>query len=391
MQSTSWGGTCLKRAHLWMPRKLFARSSLEDGTRIRPGTKVYVGLSGGVDSSVTAHLLKQQGMDVEGIFMRNWDLRDERNECPSERDWHDVQSVCQQLQIKCHQINLVKPYWNQVFSVALDDFAQGRTPNPDILCNSQIKFGVLLDEISRRLDPQAWFATGHYARLRNARLLRGLDKRKDQSYYLAGVPGSRFSRVMFPLGELTKRDVRRIAKSAGLATAEKEESMGICFVGERRKFDEFLAEYLPSTPGDILDPHGELVGRHQGMFSRTIGQNARLSGMDCKWYVYAKDPARNLMFAAPKRSHPLLYSSRVVAGPVHWISTAPDFGPDNQINVDAQVRYMQSPQAGVASRVDRDYVSVQFKDAQFGIASGQYLVLYQGDLCLGSAPICSTA
>ncbi|KAI9477212.1 tRNA methyl transferase [Coemansia mojavensis] len=346
-------------------------------------------MSGGVDSSVAAHLLKRQGMLVEGVFMRNWDLRDERNECPSERDWRDVQKVCRQLQIQCHQINLVKPYWNQVFSVALDEFAQGRTPNPDILCNSQIKFGVLLDEISR-IDPQAWFATGHYARLRQASLLRGLDTRKDQSYYLAGVSGTRFGRVLFPLGELAKRDVRRIAKSAGLATAEKEESMGICFVGERRKFDAFLAEYLPSSWGDILDPHGKVVGRHQGMFSKTIGQNARLSGMDCKWYVYAKDPVNNLMYAAPGRTHPLLYSSRVVAGPVHWISGGPDFGPDNQINVDAQVRYMQSPQAGVASKVDRDYVSVQFKDAQFGIASGQYLVLYQGDLCLGSAPICST-
>ncbi|KAJ2851465.1 hypothetical protein IWW36_001104 [Coemansia brasiliensis] len=321
-------------------------------------------MSGGVDSSVTAYLLKQQGMEVEGIFMRNWDLRDERNECPSERDWLDVQSVCHQLQIKCHEINLVKPYWNQVFAVALDEFAKGKTPNPDILCNSQIKFGVLLDEIKRRLKSResCWFATGHYARLQPTadsmspvNLLRGLDRHKDQSYYLAGVSSSRFHRVIFPLGELVKsRDIRRIAKSANLATAEKEESMGICFVGERRKFDRFLAEYLPSKSGDILDPHGRVIGRHRGIFSKTIGQNAKLSGMNCKWYVYAKDPLENCMYAAPGRNHPLLHSSRVVAGPVHWISgNCPDFGPDNQINVDAQVRYMQSPQAGIASIVDR--------------------------------------
>ncbi|KAJ2827761.1 hypothetical protein IWW50_001723, partial [Coemansia erecta] len=214
-------------------------------------------MSGGVDSSVAAHLLKAQNIDVEAIFMRNWDTRDERGECPSERDWRDVQRVCRQLGIKCHQVDLVKQYWNQVFSVALDEFASSRTPNPDILCNSQIKFGVLLDEIDRRLQASgALFATGHYARVVSttselnhpevANLYRGVDRRKDQSYYLSGVSGRRLRRAVFPLGGLIKaQDVRQIARDAGLATAEKEESMGICFVGERRQFDRFLAEYLP--------------------------------------------------------------------------------------------------------------------------------------------------
>ncbi|KAJ2736543.1 hypothetical protein IW152_000718 [Coemansia sp. BCRC 34962] len=221
-------------------------------------------MSGGVDSSVTAHILKEQGYQVEAVFMRNWDTLDERGTCPSTRDWHDVQAVCKQLDIRCHEINLVKEYWNAVFSHALDEYARGRTPNPDILCNKEIKFGVLLDHIARRLGA--------------------------------------FHRSLFPLGLLDKkRDVRRLAIAAGLATADKEESMGICFVGERRRFDEFLAEYLPQHAGDILSDNGKIIGKHKGMFTKTIGQSAGISGWQDKWYIYAKDVASNCMYAVQSR------------------------------------------------------------------------------------------
>ncbi|KAJ2457476.1 hypothetical protein GGF42_002651 [Coemansia sp. RSA 2424] len=259
-------------------------------------------MSGGVDSSVAAHILKQRGLDVEAIFMRNWDTRDERGECPSERDWRDVQAVCQQLDIKCHEINLVRDYWNTVFAVALDEYARGRTPNPDILCNREIKFGVLLKEIDRRLGSFQWFATGHYARTvgtaDSTLLYRGLDRKKDQSYYLAAVDSKHLSRTVFPLGQLEKkRDVRKLALDLGLATAKKEESMGICFVGERRRFDQFLAEYLPQNAGYIFSWNGRVLGKHGGMFTKTIGQSAGIPGWQDKWYIYAKDIESNRMLA----------------------------------------------------------------------------------------------
>ncbi|KAJ2455931.1 hypothetical protein GGI03_006434 [Coemansia sp. RSA 2337] len=270
-------------------------------SKVRPGDKVYVGMSGGVDSSVTAHLLKTRGLDVEAVFMRNWDTRDERGECPSELDYRDVKAVCKQLDIKCHEINLVKEYWNTVFSFTLDEYSQGRTPNPDILCNREIKFGVLLKAISR-LGPFQWFATGHYARTIGDKLYRGLDKRKDQSYYLAAIDSKYFSHTVFPLGLLDKkRDVRKLALDSGLVTANKEESMGICFVGERRRFDAFLAEYLPQHPGDIMSENGKFLGRHNGMFTKTIGQSAGISGWQDKWYIYAKDMKSNRMYAAQNR------------------------------------------------------------------------------------------
>ncbi|KAJ2769521.1 hypothetical protein IWQ57_003067 [Coemansia nantahalensis] len=364
--------------------------------RVQAGDKVYVGMSGGVDSSVAAWLLAECGADVEAVFMRNWDTRDERGECPSERDWRDVQRVCGQLGIKCHQIDLVKQYWNQVFAVALDEFAAGRTPNPDILCNSQIKFGVLLDEIARRLAGSgAWFATGHYAQTEldvNSKqpvLRRGADDKKDQSYYLSGLASTQLRRVLFPLGTLDKaRDVRQIARRARLATAEKEESMGICFVGERRRFGEFIAEYLPLKPGDILSSDSRTIGTHGGLFTKTIGQSARISGMAGKWYIYAKDAKSNRMYAVEGREHPLLYTGRVVAGPVHWVAGAPpDLGADNQLRLSAQVRYMQEPQPCVATILPDGDVSVAFDRAQYGVASGQYLVLYAGERCLGCAQV----
>ncbi|KAI8321333.1 tRNA methyl transferase [Martensiomyces pterosporus] len=397
---------CLGGARRWTlaaPRSVFRRHThhLRDtwDSEVKRGDKVYVGMSGGVDSSVTAHLLKERGVDVEAVFMRNWDTRDERGECPSERDWRDVQRVCRQLDIKCHEINLVKEYWTMVFSAALDEYSKGRTPNPDVLCNKEIKFGVLLKEIRRRLhgSPKSWFATGHYARsIRDpdtgkVGLYRGMDERKDQSYYLAAVSSGSLDKVAFPLGALNKeRDVRRIASDAGLATAQKEESMGICFVGERRRFDEFLAEYLPQREGDILSSDGLRLGRHKGMFTKTIGQSAGISGWQDKWYIYAKDIHSNRMHAVQNRKHPLLYARNLSAGPVHWISgTPPEFGDRNKLMLEAQIRYMQRPQTCMVSS-KCGQVHVEFAEDQFGVAAGQYLVLYRGDQCLGSAVILGT-
>ncbi|KAJ1729992.1 hypothetical protein LPJ72_004686 [Coemansia sp. Benny D160-2] len=381
------------------------------GGEIPRGAKVYVGMSGGVDSSVAAGLLKDRGYDVEAVFMRNWDTRDERGECPSERDFSDVQAVCRQLDIRCHQVSLVKQYWTAVFSVAIDAYARGLTPNPDVLCNSEIKFGVLLDHISRKIharscaggrrDREWWFATGHYARTVRGRsgdilLYRGSDRRKDQSYYLAAVPSAALDHVVFPLGRLAKNeDVRRMAGEMNLPTASKEESMGICFVGERRRFDSFLAEYIPQKPGDILASDGRVLGSHRGMFSRTIGQLAGVSGMHGRWYIYAKEPHTNRMYAVQGRDSPLLMRKTVRAGPARWISGSapPGLGLPGGIALDVQVRYMQGPQRCTAMALDQSTntpdgcLNVEFDAPQFGVAAGQYLVLYSGDRCLGSAMI----
>lgn len=365
---------------------------------IPKGGKVYVGMSGGVDSSVAAYLLKQQPhLEVEAVYMRNWDTRDEdHSECPSERDWRDVQKVCRQLDIKCHQISLVKEYWNTVFSIALDEYSRGRTPNPDVLCNREIKFGVLLNEIQRRLhtgNSTMWFATGHYAQTRqlmdgSVGLFRGTDRRKDQSYFLSAVSHQHLQQTVFPLGTLDKQqDVRRIAREqAQLVTAEKEESMGICFVGQKRRFDQFLSEYLPQRPGDIVDSKGTKIGQHSGLFTKTIGQLALIPGMQDKWYIYDKDIGANRMYAAPNRANPLLYTESIrAAGPVHWIGgTSP-----TKMDLSAQIRYMQEPQLCTVTlnADDERCLRVDFKDPQFGVAPGQYLVLYDGEQCLGCAAI----
>ncbi|KAJ2589418.1 hypothetical protein H4R99_007471 [Coemansia sp. RSA 1722] len=364
-------------------------------TEPKPGDTVYVGMSGGVDSSVTAHLLKSKGLNVQAIFMRNWDTRDEHGECPSEADWRDVQKVCQKLDIKCHQINLVKEYWTNVFAAALDEYSLGRTPNPDILCNQQIKFGVLMSEINKRLGSAEWFATGHYARTKRrgnqTELHKGVDDKKDQSYYLARVGSHKLNNVVFPLGSLIKnKDVRKIAKDVGLHNAEKEESMGICFVGERRRFDRFLAEYLPQTPGDIVSRDGHNLGTHQGLFSKTIGQSAGIPGWQQKWYIYNKDIATNRMLAVQDRTHPLLHTREIDADGILWISGSAPKGLEtngSRLDLTAQIRHMQLPQKCTVSRTASGSIRATFETAQFGVAPGQYLVLYDGDQCLGSAVI----
>ncbi|PIA16222.1 tRNA-specific 2-thiouridylase MnmA [Coemansia reversa NRRL 1564] len=351
-------------------------------------------MSGGVDSSVAAYMLKEHGADIEGVFMYNWDTRDESGNCPSEKDWRDVQNVCSQLEIKCHKINLVKQYWNQVFSIVLDEYAQGRTPNPDILCNSQIKFGVLLDEIQRRLNTSnAWFATGHYAQIKrnetNITLHRGIDVSKDQSYFLSTLNNNQLKRVVFPLGGLYKSNVRILAKHLRLITAEKDESMGICFVGERKRFDKFLAEYLPQNPGNILSNNMHLIGKHNGLFTKTIGQLAGISGASEKWYIYAKDLKTNSMYAVKGRNHALLHTKYAVAGPVHWISGAPlGFNLNSEITLQVKIRYLQEPLSCIVRQTtNKDNINVEFSEAQYAVASGQYLVFYQGDCCLGSAQV----
>ncbi|ORX93848.1 5-methylaminomethyl-2-thiouridylate-methyltransferase [Basidiobolus meristosporus CBS 931.73] len=343
-------------------------------------------MSGGVDSSVTAYLLKKQGYDVDGVYMRNWDTSDERGVCTSEEDWKDVQRVCEQLSIPCRRVDFTKEYWTEVFERVLSDYAKGVTPNPDILCNREIKFGALMD---RALEGYGkWLATGHYARVvqvdSQTRLFRGIDRNKDQSYYLANVGESKLKQALFPLGELTKPQVREIAVEANLATKHKAESMGICFVGKRKKFSDFLAEYIPQNPGEIVDVDGRLVGTHQGLFSLTIGQCAKIAGRGERMFVLDKDIQRNQIIVGPGRDHPKLYSNALIARDLFWINGEM---PGDKLPVEAQIRYRTDPERCKIVKIQGDQYQFTFENSQRGVVPGQYVVVYQGDWCLGGGVI----
>ncbi|KAI9594060.1 5-methylaminomethyl-2-thiouridylate methyltransferase [Syncephalis fuscata] len=367
------------------------------------GKRVVLGMSGGVDSSVAAFLLKQHGAHVEGVFMKNWDNIEEGGECPGERDWRDVQTVCRQLSIPCRQMNFVKEYWTRVFMQTLDDYAAGITPNPDIACNREIKFGVLLD---RCVLKNNWFATGHYARIgydaqKQAHLLKGIDSSKDQSYYLSGVSRTQLQQVIFPLGDLTKKQIRSIARENRLSTAEKDESMGICFVGQRRKFNQFLGEYLPQTPGPVIAPTDNLLviyvicsitviynyillGTHQGIFSWTIGQRATICYGNEKWFVSRKDITKNQIFVVPGTHHPNLFSSTIQVGHWQWIQqSCPDVIKQGGL-VEAKIRYQQAIAEKCYIEVgNNDQAKVYFIQPVRAPAPGQFIVVYQGEECLG--------
>ncbi|KAJ1927299.1 hypothetical protein IWQ60_003039 [Tieghemiomyces parasiticus] len=368
-------------------------------------------MSGGVDSSVVAYLLKKKGYhNLEGVYMRNWDTADERGVCTSEEDYRDVQAVCRYIGIPCRRVDFVKEYWTDVFSYALQAYSQGETPNPDIMCNREIKFGALVNYARAALagpdESPVWIATGHYARtschgpngqpspmlttskLEPVRLLRGQDPRKDQSYYLSGLSQAQLRRTLFPLGGLHKAVVKDLAREAGLPTASKKESMGICFVGKRRHFADFLGEYLPTTPGPILDSTGAEIGTHPGLYRFTIGQRARIHHGPHKWFVYAKDPTRNAIRVVPGRDHPWLFTMAFTAGNVHWIAGEP---PEKLVSggvmLDVQVRYLQVPGRGLVTLRSDGSLRVQVVRPVRGLAPGQFAVLYDGDRCLGNAVI----
>jgi len=351
---------------------------------------VIVGMSGGVDSSVAALLLLEQGYRVEGLFMKNWDEDDGTEYCTAKADLTDAQQVCDRIGIKLHTANFAAEYWDRVFEHFLAEYQAGRTPNPDILCNKEIKFKAFLDyAVELGAD---FIATGHYARRRiagdRAELLKGLDPNKDQSYFLHAVSGQQFAKTLFPVGELPKSAVRDIARRHELVTHDKKDSTGICFIGERR-FKDFLQRYLPAQPGDIEDVDGRVIGRHHGLMYHTIGQRQGLGiggihgGGEAPWYVVDKDLPRNRLIVAQGTDHPRLYKSALALGAIHWISGE---APALPLRCKAKTRYRQPDQDCVVSAFDEGF-RIHFELPQRAITPGQSAVLYLGDVCLGGGII----
>jgi tRNA-specific 2-thiouridylase len=353
-------------------------------------TSVIVGMSGGVDSSVSAYLLMEQGYQVEGLFMKNWDEDDNTEYCTAKEDLADAQAVCDKLGIKLHTANFAAEYWDNVFEHFLEEYKAGRTPNPDILCNREIKFKAFLDYA--KVLGADYIATGHYVRRGDnqteSQLLRGLDSNKDQSYFLHAVGAHEISQTLFPVGELEKPEVRRIAEEQGLATAKKKDSTGICFIGERR-FKDFLQQYLPAQPGKIETSEGEVIGDHQGLMYYTLGQRQGIGIGGTKdhgaqpWYVVAKDLKRNVLIIGQGAQHELLFSEALSCQDIFWINQPPS---DFPIKCAAKIRYRQADQACTVHKKENRYFVV-FDEPQRAATPGQSAVFYQDEVCLGGGVI----
>ena len=353
-------------------------------------TRVIVGMSGGVDSSVSAALLLEQGYQVEGLFMKNWDEDDGTEYCTAKEDLADAQAVSDKLGIKLHTANFAAEYWDNVFEHFLEEYQAGRTPNPDILCNREIKFKAFLEyALSLGAD---LIATGHYARRADrdgqSLLLRGVDTNKDQSYFLHAVGGEQLSRTLFPVGELEKPEVRRIAEKYELATARKKDSTGICFIGERR-FSDFLKRYLPAQPGEIQTTDGKVIGRHHGLMYHTIGQRqglgigGRQGASDDPWYVLRKDLDRNVLVVGQGNDHPWLFSSALECSLIYWVNPMDIQEP---LRLTAKVRYRQPDQDCTLEPVEGGWL-IRFDEPQRAVTPGQSIVFYQGEVCLGGGVI----
>jgi tRNA-specific 2-thiouridylase len=353
--------------------------------------KVIVGISGGVDSSVAALLLKQQGYDVEGLFMKNWDERSEDGSCMWEADVDDAMQVCKQLEIPLNTVDLSRNYWNGVFENFIKEYASGRTPNPDILCNQEVKFKAFLEHAVNMGASK--IATGHYARIVNDngthQLAKAVDKNKDQSYFLCRVNQDALKKTLFPLGELTKPEIRKMAEEASLITHDKKDSTGICFIGER-PFRDFLSQYLPVKHGPMLTLEGKQVGEHEGVHFYTLGQRQGLGiggvkdAADEPWYVISKDVENNSLTVAQGHDHPELMSSSLKAVNLHWIGDPPSGIP---YACYAKTRYRQADQACVIESMNEDSAVVRFAEPQRATTPGQYAVFYDQDRCLGGGVI----
>jgi tRNA-specific 2-thiouridylase len=353
----------------------------------RSETRVIVGLSGGVDSAVAALLLVEQGYRVEGLFMDNWD--DDDGYCTAAEDFQDARQVAEQLDIPLHKADFAAEYRERVFTHFLDAYRAGMTPNPDVLCNSEIKFKAFLD-YAERLGA-ARIATGHYARTRmngkNVQLLRGLDAGKDQSYFLHAVDSAALAKALFPVGALQKRDVRAKARAAVFDNFDKKDSTGICFIGERR-FRQFLQRFLPTDPGEMVTPEDQTIGCHAGLAFYTLGQRQGLGigGVQgapaAPWYVVDKDKERNRLVVAQGHDHPLLFSDGLTARRLHWLAGE----PAAPFNCTAKIRYRQQDQACTIES-ENDVARVSFKQPQRAVTPGQYCVCYEGEVCLGGGVI----
>lgn len=352
--------------------------------------KVIVGMSGGVDSSVAAWLLIEQGYQVEGLFMKNWEGDDTDTYCPAAKDLADAKAVCDRLQIPLHTVNFAQSYWDKVFQHFLDEYAKGRTPNPDILCNKEIKFKAFLDH-ARHLGADA-IATGHYAKLRTTdagiQLLKAKDREKDQTYFLHAVAPEALSQVLFPVGAYLKSEIRQIAQAQGFITHDKKDSTGICFIGERR-FKTFLSEFLLAQPGPIESTLGEPLGQHDGLMFYTYGQRQGLQIGGRKetdgspWYVVDKCLKTNTLIVAQGQEHPMLYAQGLLCSKIHWLTPEPAL----PLTCHAKTRYRQSDQACIISPAMDDQHCVTFCTPQRAITPGQYLVFYNQHQCLGGAVI----
>jgi tRNA-uridine 2-sulfurtransferase len=353
-------------------------------------TPVIVGMSGGVDSSVAAWLLQQQGYDVQGLFMSNWD-EDEDGYCTAAEDFQDARAVCERLGIPLHKVSFAGEYRERVFAYFLEEYRAGRTPNPDVLCNREIKFGVCFD-YARRLGAE-WVATGHYARVEHGadgpRLLRGVDASKDQSYFLHAMASQALARTLFPVGSLQKADVRRMARELALPVFDKKDSTGICFIGER-PFAEFLAQYLPAQPGEIETADGRKVGEHRGLMYYTLGQRQglRIGGRNDAsqdaWYVADKNLQRNVLVVVQGHDHPALFSRELTASQLTWVAGA---APAGHFRGTAKIRYRQPDQVCEVRRLAQGRYAVEFDEAQRAVTPGQYVVFYRGEECLGGGVI----
>ncbi|MBP2170994.1 tRNA-specific 2-thiouridylase [Erwinia toletana] len=354
--------------------------------------KVIVGMSGGVDSSVSAWLLQQQGYQVEGLFMKNWEEDDGEEYCTAAEDLADAQAVCDKLGMRLHKVNFAAEYWDNVFEHFLEEYKAGRTPNPDILCNKEIKFKAFLEFAAEDLGAD-FIATGHYVRRQDvdgkSRLLRGFDDNKDQSYFLYTLSHQQIAQSLFPVGELAKPEVRRIAEELDLITAKKKDSTGICFIGER-KFRDFLGRYLPAQPGAIVTVDGQTVGEHQGLMYHTLGQRKGLGigGMkesnDDPWYVVDKDVASNLLVVAQGGEHPRLMSVGLIARQLDWVDRENLREP---LRCVVKTRYRQADIPCVITPLDDDTIEVRFDQPVAAVTPGQSAVFYLDDVCLGGGII----
>ncbi|MBH9580969.1 tRNA 2-thiouridine(34) synthase MnmA [Staphylococcus felis] len=351
-------------------------------------TRVVVGMSGGVDSSVTAHLLKEQGYDVIGIFMKNWDDTDENGVCTATEDYNDVIAVCNQIGIPYYAVNFEKEYWDKVFTYFLEEYQKGRTPNPDVMCNKEIKFKAFLEH-ALKLGAD-YVATGHYAQVRRndngkVEMLRGVDNNKDQTYFLNQLTHQQLERVMFPLGHLDKKQVREIALEQNLATAKKKDSTGICFIGERN-FRTFLSQYLPAKSGEMRTLNGEVKGTHSGLMYYTIGQRHGLGigGDGDPWFVVGKNLKDNILYVEQGFHHDALYSDYLIASDVSFVN---DIDMTTPLKCTAKFRYRQKDTPVTVTREDANSIRVVFDEPVRAITPGQAVVLYDGEVCLGGATI----